>query len=805
MGQNESPEVAYEKKIESCVEGCSDNDLDCDKEAECTGPGCFCPFQNDECVDDPCSLSLCSSNSQCRPSTSGYSCQCNSDQMTLQDRYCTPKEEEVCPSHWYGSPVCGPCQCDVSQGFNESCSDTGVCSCQANHFIKGGKCQPCNCYTYGSLSQQCDIDTGSCKCIPGVSGHKCDKCSHGFAELTSNGCTVIYGVCPAEYAKGIWWPRTVFGDLPNATCPENSAGLARRPCSKTGWEAPDLSGCIHQETIVLSNQIQNSQESWILAKKARETIADVNRHYSRKDLYPKDYKAVEDSVSKIFELEADAAGFELAHKKDRNFLDNFMNVVSWLLSRRNDLNSTITINDIHLITAMGVYGRKLLRSMESTFTNPLEIVSDNVVFGLDEVGARGRAALIRRVRRDLKQPQVTSDGSNQNSIIVTTIPKYNNFIKRPNSWSLSQAEIVTTDDETVFQYTIYKTNKSSVERVYLLATSPRLRTGTQVYFFSDIVSITVGSDEEAAAKTSVNSEIMSLSSSRQCTQNCVRSVIFQDRLKSPSNRVYCVAWDKDLWSALECETVSETRDLQRGITEVNCSCITTTSPHKVLVAVLEESISDGHDYLRSDNEKIIFSIGSSISLALLLLTSGCLLLLNSRKKTSIRIHRNIVVAVLGLQILVLIVVLANTQLTSLAFVCTFITMALHYGSVAMYVWIAVESIHIYRMLSELRDINHGRTTFYSAAGFGIPGLVVGLTMGVSGSAYGSAAFCWLPYDHSSVWGMLGPEVLCALVHVVTLVLNLRTVFRVKTDLEDFSTLRTVFFVNACLLPLVTGT
>ena len=54
------------------------------------------------------------------------------------------------------------------------------------------------------------------------------------------------------------------------------------------------------------------------------------------------------------------------------------------------------------------------------------------------------------------------------------------------------------------------------------------------------------------------------------------------------------------------------------------------------------------------------------------------------------------------------------------------------------------------MLSELRDINHGRTTFYSAAGFGIPGLVVGLTMGVSGSAYGTTAFCWLSYNHSSV-------------------------------------------------------
>merc|ERR1719510_2863775 len=52
--------------------------------------------------------------------------------------------------------------------------------------------------------------------------------------------------------------------------------------------------------------------------------------------------------------------------------------------------------------------------------------------------------------------------------------------------------------------------------------------------------------------------------------------------------------------------------------------------------------------------------------------------------------------------------------------------------------------------------------------------------------------------------MLGPEVICAVVHIVTMLLNLSTVFKVKTDLEDFATLRMVFFVNACLLPLVTG-
>ena len=102
---------------------------------------------------------------------------------------------------------------------------------------------------------------------------------------------MIYGVCPAEYASGIWWPRTVFGDLPNASCPEkDSQGFARRPCSKMGWDKPDLSGCTHQELLLLKSQVQTGQESWILAKKARETIEDINQLYSRRDLYSKDFQ-----------------------------------------------------------------------------------------------------------------------------------------------------------------------------------------------------------------------------------------------------------------------------------------------------------------------------------------------------------------------------------------------------------------------------------------------------------------------------------------------------------------------------------
>ena len=39
-----------------------------------------------------------------------------------------------------------------------------------------------------STNTQCDIDTGSCTCQPGVTGYKCDACIGGFWNYQDSGC-----------------------------------------------------------------------------------------------------------------------------------------------------------------------------------------------------------------------------------------------------------------------------------------------------------------------------------------------------------------------------------------------------------------------------------------------------------------------------------------------------------------------------------------------------------------------------------------------------------------------------------------
>jgi cadherin EGF LAG seven-pass G-type receptor 1 len=81
--------------------------------------------------------------------------------------------------------------------------------------------------------------------------------------------------------------------------------------------------------------------------------------------------------------------------------------------------------------------------------------------------------------------------------------------------------------------------------------------------------------------------------------------------------------------------------------------------------------------------------------------------------------------------------LTNHHHNHFQFPCKLIAIGLHYAWLAAFAWTTVDCIHLYRMLTEMRDINHGPMGFYFTVGYGAPALLVGLSVGVRVHEYGN--------------------------------------------------------------------
>jgi len=214
------------------VEGCDYPSLclsdPCPPNSDCIDKGlgrfecdCHSSYIGKNCIPI-CETNACAANAKCIPynNTRGYKCEC--DQYHTGP-YCEELIAQVCPSNWWGYPICGPCSCDTAKGYDGNCNKTtGECMCEANHYqpLNSDTCFDCGCYAVGSFSNRCDSLTGQCSCRHGVIGRRCDSCASSFAEVTLNGCEVIYDGCPRAYEDQIWWERTAFGSRASTSCPK---------------------------------------------------------------------------------------------------------------------------------------------------------------------------------------------------------------------------------------------------------------------------------------------------------------------------------------------------------------------------------------------------------------------------------------------------------------------------------------------------------------------------------------------------------------------------------------------------------
>ncbi|KAJ4929194.1 hypothetical protein JOQ06_004809, partial [Pogonophryne albipinna] len=102
---------------------------------------------------------------------------------------------------------------------------------QTHGISTGGVCVPCHCNSFGSKSFDCD-EAGQCRCQPGVSGPKCDRCSRGFYIFQEGGscqCSHVGNNCDTNTGQCI--------------CPPNTIGERCDHCAPNHWGHDITTGC----------------------------------------------------------------------------------------------------------------------------------------------------------------------------------------------------------------------------------------------------------------------------------------------------------------------------------------------------------------------------------------------------------------------------------------------------------------------------------------------------------------------------------------------------------------------------------
>ncbi|XP_032117382.1 cadherin EGF LAG seven-pass G-type receptor 1 isoform X5 [Sapajus apella] len=256
----------------------------------------------------------------------------------------------------------------------------------------------------------------------------------------------------------------------------------------------------------------------------------------------------------------------------------------------------------------------------------------------------------------------------------------------------------------------------------------------------------------------------------------------------------CVFWNHSLavsgtggWSARGCELLSRNR------THVACQCSHTAS----FAVLMDISRRENGEVLPL---KIVTYAAVSLSLAALLVAFVLLSLVRTLCSNLHSIHKHLAAALFLSQ---LVFVMGINQ-TENPFLCTVVAILLHFIYMSTFAWTLVESLHVYRVLTEVRNIDAGPMRFYYVVGWGLPAIVTGLAVGLDPQGYGNPDFCWLSLQDTLIWSFAGPVGAVMIINTVIFVLSAKVSCQRKHYYEKkgiVSLLRTAFL----LLLLISAT
>ncbi|KAJ8277956.1 hypothetical protein GJAV_G00082120 [Gymnothorax javanicus] len=222
----------------------------------------------------------------------------------------------------------------------------------------------------------------------------------------------------------------------------------------------------------------------------------------------------------------------------------------------------------------------------------------------------------------------------------------------------------------------------------------------------------------------------------------------------------CVFWnfslmtgDHDGWSSEGCQVT------YFGSMVTSCFCNHTTN-FAVLMNYLGSKWSPEQQSVLT---KLTF-IGSGASLCALVVTLMLFTILDIPKSDRMSIHKNLFAALTAAQI----VLLCSGAAVGNKVACTLVAALLHLFFMAAFSWMLVEGLLLWSKVVTVNLSEERHMKYYYLIGWGLPVLIVTITLASASGKYSSDSHCWLSVHNGVIWGFVGPVIFIMMVNIMVL-------------------------------------
>ncbi|NXC42487.1 AGRD2 protein, partial [Penelope pileata] len=199
--------------------------------------------------------------------------------------------------------------------------------------------------------------------------------------------------------------------------------------------------------------------------------------------------------------------------------------------------------------------------------------------------------------------------------------------------------------------------------------------------------------------------------------------------------------DGGMWSTAGCSVLTSLPD------STACFCNHTTN-FAVLLQVYEMQ--------RTTKEELTLQtltfIGCGVSFCALIVTFILFLVVGVPKSERTTVHKNLIFALAAAEALLMFSELAKTNQV----LCFMVTALLHLFFMAAFSWMLVEGLLLWSKVVAVNMSEDRRMKFYYVTGWGLPAIIVGVTLATSFNQYVADDYCWLNVQTSVIWAFVGP-------------------------------------------------